>query len=413
VPSNLINVIKGLHVGAQARVREAGQFSEAFPLQMGLKQGSVFSPLFFNIFFGAIIVAIHHRLVEERVHFVRVQSKLSSDPFNSKLFKWDSSSVYLSLCEFFFADDAAFVALSNDVLQKILNIADEVLSAFGQSISVTKTEIMVIQPRSEEKPELLPIFVRGQQLQNSLSFKYIGGKISVSASLTAEIDTRLNMMAAAYVKNRINLLENREIPLKLRLRGFIAFVLSSALYGSETWNVLKADVARLDSFQYRSLRRLLRFRATEHISYASIIHTCRSTGVDIMPISIMISKRRLSYFGHVCRMDSYRLPKIMLHSQLLGDTGSLSRGRGAPEMSYKSALLEDMRNFGIMDRKSKDNCCINTLKWEMLLDITKDRARWRKVVKTDGVCKALNQWYIAENTKSNKRHIKSDGENFI
>ena len=71
------------------------------------------------------------------------------------------------------------------------------MSAFGQSISVTKTEIMVIQPRSEEKPELLPIFVRGQQLQNSLSFKYIGSKISVSASLTAEIDTRLNMMAAA------------------------------------------------------------------------------------------------------------------------------------------------------------------------------------------------------------------------
>ena len=43
-------MIKGLHVGAQARVREAGQFSEAFPLQMGLKQGSVFAPLLFNIF---------------------------------------------------------------------------------------------------------------------------------------------------------------------------------------------------------------------------------------------------------------------------------------------------------------------------------------------------------------------------
>ena len=51
------------------------------------------------------------------------------------------------------------------------------------------------------------------------------------------------------------------------------------------------------------------------LSYASIIHTCRSTGVDIMRI-IMISKRRLSY----------RLPKTMLHSQL-GDTGSLSQGR--------------------------------------------------------------------------------------
>jgi len=91
-------------------VREAGKFSEAFLLQMGLKQGSVFAPLLFNISFGAIIVAIHHtRLVEERVYFVRVQSKLSSDPFNNKLFKRDSSSVYLSFCEYLFADDTAFL----------------------------------------------------------------------------------------------------------------------------------------------------------------------------------------------------------------------------------------------------------------------------------------------------------------
>ena len=57
------------------------------------------------------------------------------------------------------------LCLSNDVLQKnIKHIADdEILPAFGKSISVTKTDIMVIQPRSEEKPDLLPIFVRGQQ----------------------------------------------------------------------------------------------------------------------------------------------------------------------------------------------------------------------------------------------------------
>jgi len=144
---------------------------------------------------------------------------------------------------------------------------------------------MVIQPRSEEKPDLLPIFVRGQQLQNSLIYR---------------------RLLYIYIYTR-----------------------------------------------------LLRFRVIEHISYASIIHTCRSTSVDIIPISIMIGKRRLAHFGHVCRMDSYRLPKIML--QLFGDTGSISRGRGAPGMSYKSALLGDMRNFGIMDMKSKNNCCINTI----------------------------------------------------
>ena len=101
----------------------------------------------------------------------------------------------------------------------------------------------------------------------------------------------------------------------------------------------------------------------------------RSTGVDIIPISVMISKRRLLTLVMYVEW-THRLPKIMLHSQLLGDTGSLSRGRGAPEMSYKSALLDDMRNFGIMNRKSKDNCCINTHKWEILLDIATDRFRW-------------------------------------
>jgi len=68
---------------------------------MGLKLGSVFAPLLFNIFLRAIILAIHHRLVEERVYFVCIKSKLNSDPFNNKLFKRDSGLVYLSLCEFY------------------------------------------------------------------------------------------------------------------------------------------------------------------------------------------------------------------------------------------------------------------------------------------------------------------------
>ena len=80
--------------------------------------------------------------------------------------------------------------------------------------------------------------------------------------------------------------------------------------------------------------------------------------------------------------------------------------------SYKVILVlylgdkePQKRLTSLLYLKSEDNCCINTLKWEMLLDITTDRARWRKEVKTDGVCKAFNQWYIAENTKSNKRQI--------
>jgi hypothetical protein len=55
IPPRLVQLIQALHCGAQATVRVDGAMSEAFNLERGLKQGSVFAPLLFNIFFGAII----------------------------------------------------------------------------------------------------------------------------------------------------------------------------------------------------------------------------------------------------------------------------------------------------------------------------------------------------------------------
>ena len=50
VPDKLIDLIKGLLVGSAAAIRIKGEIVADFSLDMGLKQGSVFSPLLFNIF---------------------------------------------------------------------------------------------------------------------------------------------------------------------------------------------------------------------------------------------------------------------------------------------------------------------------------------------------------------------------
>ena len=55
VPVKLLNLLKGLLVGAVARVRVNGKFSEQFILERGLKQGSAITPLLFNIVLGAIM----------------------------------------------------------------------------------------------------------------------------------------------------------------------------------------------------------------------------------------------------------------------------------------------------------------------------------------------------------------------
>jgi hypothetical protein len=72
VTPKLLMIIKNLHVGAMAKVRlksDTGEdiFSEMFELLRGLKQRSVFAPLLFNIFFGAIIRAFCSKCMKSDV----------------------------------------------------------------------------------------------------------------------------------------------------------------------------------------------------------------------------------------------------------------------------------------------------------------------------------------------------------
>ena len=64
-PPKIIALVWGLMVGSKAYVRVNGILADPFDLECGLKQGSVFAPLLFNIFFGAIIEIFQKKVLEE------------------------------------------------------------------------------------------------------------------------------------------------------------------------------------------------------------------------------------------------------------------------------------------------------------------------------------------------------------
>jgi hypothetical protein len=144
VPDKLLALIIAIHDGAQASVRVNGELLEQFRLESGLKQGSIFAPLFFNIFFGAIIFAIDSRLEKMGIE---LRFRVGSNIFKLSELKAKTltSTTFLWAC--LFADDAAIFAKSEAELQKIISVFNEVCSAFGQEISFKKTEVMVVEPR--------------------------------------------------------------------------------------------------------------------------------------------------------------------------------------------------------------------------------------------------------------------------
>lgn len=188
-----------------------------------------------------------------------------------------------------------------------------------------------------------------------------------------------------------------------RLLAFQAFVMTCGLYGCETWNSRKDHVTKLEGAQFSMLSHMLRYHWSFRKSFADVIHRCRSVDVDILPAGIMISRQRLAYFGHVCRMGPDRLPKRLLMARLVLDDDQ--KTRIGPEQSYANVVAEDCVAFGLIQRIPGLNPTQwNDHRWRAILGMTSDRDVWRCKVKRDGIGVAMLQFFESRCVGSNKRH---------
>ena len=392
VPAKFINLIKGIHVGAQAKVKDSGVFSQSFELKRGLKQGSCFAPILFNIFFGAIVNAINTRI--DPHNGIDIKYHIGNDIFNDIQLGEGKLRKYMTITDLLFADDAAFISSSEEGLQQKMDIVVEVVSAFGQLVSIKKTEVLLVQPRVADGVKLPDpvINIDGEVLRVVSKFKYVGSLQNTTADTTDEVGIRIQRMAVAYKQKRTILFENRRIKLSVRLKAFCAFVITAGIYGCETWNSTVKDIDRLESKQFWYLRRILNYKWEQLKSFADLIYESRLTGVNILPISVLVSMSRLSYFGHVNRMSDKRYPKILINADCLHG----KKPCGRPELNYNRVLKSDIKAFGINDDFNI---------WSKLVQ---DRGKWRKAVKESGVQHYMQNWYDERTAASNARHLKKD-----
>jgi hypothetical protein len=151
VPARLLALIKSMHEKSMARVRwNDGDLSESFELKCGLKQGAIYSPCLFSIFFNFVTAWMKQECGREGVGVTlscgvttRRSRHAPQHIYGAKV-RSDEGTITLTTNEF--ADDLEMDALSTADLQTMVSIFGRACAAFGLVVNYKKTVVMAVEP---------------------------------------------------------------------------------------------------------------------------------------------------------------------------------------------------------------------------------------------------------------------------
>ena len=224
-----IKIIRNLYWDQTASVRIMNELSEEIRIQRGVRQGCVASPTLFNLYTEKIFR-----------HIINMKCvNVGGTNYNNLRY----------------ADDTALLAGNEKELSELISKINEVGKQFGMKNNIKKTKAMVVSKKLNSPK--INIAIDGEQIEQVASYMYLGSLITEDGRSEKEIKRR-RMIARSTFTNMRTLLSCRGINLKTRLRAIKCYIWPTLFYGAETWTTTKSLLSRLDAFEMRVYRRVLK-----------------------------------------------------------------------------------------------------------------------------------------------------------
>ena len=194
-------------------------------------------------------------------------------------------------------------------------------------------------------------------------FPYLGDIVSRDGDDAAAVDARVESGGKAFGALRACIFASTSISNKAKKAVYEAIVLSTFLYGCETWSLTEELYRRLRCMHAHHLRamcRVSRSQAWEH--HISTQELGQRLGLD--SIEFYIARRQLRWLGHVSRMPyETRLPRRLLSAWV-----PHRRPIGSPSMTYGRSIFKALEMFRI-----------DKTRWP---ELAANRSAWRETLRT-------------------------------
>ena len=291
--------------------------SEEFEVKIGLRQGSVLSPLLFI----AVLDLISRKTV-----------------------------VNDALKKLLYADDLALVANGKQELQETLDEWNGLFARHGLKVNVEKTEVLYIGHQREE----LDIELEGKKLTQGDSFVCLGGAVCGDGKTEREVRRRVQAGANAW-RAVEGVMADRRISKRLKGKVMSTCVTPACLYGTETLALTELQQQRLQVCENNCVRKIARVTRADR---RRMVELREETGVQ-RSLTERLLRSRLQWAGHVERMADDRLPKRAAELREQG-----RRRRGRPRLRWEDCVKRDVRKAGEEEDWKKK---------------TRDRGGWKRL----------------------------------
>ena len=141
------------------------------------------------------------------------------------------------------------------------------------------------------------ITVNGLALKDVGKFIYLRATICKQGGVKEDIKARIGKARGAFVKlNRVWNFSN--VSKKTKIRLYRTLVKPVLMYGCETRKMNEGDAKKIDVFQNRCLRRIMKIRWQDKISNRELLERA-----NVERLSEEIRRRRWRFVGHILRQQ--------------------------------------------------------------------------------------------------------------